>query len=167
MATRLGPNHVYVIPPNAVLTLERGVFRVATPAETGLRTPIDAFFRSLAEDQGEAAVGIILSGTGTDGTSGLRAIKEHGGLTLAQAPETARYDSMPESAIAAGLVDVVAARRGDARAPRGLRAPARATSGAARPSRVDAEVAAAPASGSARSCSGTPGTTSAATRRAR
>jgi two-component system CheB/CheR fusion protein len=102
---RARPNRVYVIPPNAVLTLERGVLRVARPAETGLRTPVDAFFRSLAQDQGEAAVGIILSGTGTDGTSGLRAIKEHGGLTLAQAPETARYESMPESAIAAGLVD--------------------------------------------------------------
>jgi two-component system CheB/CheR fusion protein len=99
------PDHVHVIPPNAVLTLERGVFRLATPAETGLRSPVDEFFRSLAVDQGEAAVGIIVSGTGSDGTRGLRAIKEHGGLTLAQAPETARYESMPESAIAAGLVD--------------------------------------------------------------
>ncbi len=105
--TRARPNHVYVIPPNSVLTLERGVLRIARPAETGLRAPVDAFFRSLARDQGETAAGIILSGTGTDGTSGLRAIKEHGGLTLAQAPETARYESMPESAIAAGLVDAV------------------------------------------------------------
>ena len=99
------PNHVYIIPPNAVLTLERGLLRVARPAETGLRTPIDAFFRSLAQDRGENAVGIIVSGAGTDGTAGLRAIKESGGLTLAQAPETATYDSMPQSAIAAGLVD--------------------------------------------------------------
>ena len=99
------PDHVYIIPPNAVLTLERGVLRVATAADTGLRTPIDAFLRSLARDHGENAVGIILSGAGTDGTAGLRAIKENGGLTLAQAPGTARYESMPQSAIAAGLVD--------------------------------------------------------------
>ncbi len=102
---RAQPDHVYVIPPNAVLTLARGVLRVAPAVETGLRTPIDAFLRSLAQDRGEGAVGIILSGAGTDGTAGLRAIKENGGLTLAQAPETARYDSMPQSAIAAGLVD--------------------------------------------------------------
>ena len=99
------PDHVYVIPPNAVLTLERGGLRVATAADTGLRTPIDAFLRSLAKDQGQDAVGILLSGAGTDGTAGLRAIKEYGGLTLAQNPATARYDSMPQSAIAAGLVD--------------------------------------------------------------
>ena len=102
---RAQPNHVYVIPPNTVLTLQRGVLRLAEPAEAGLRTPVDAFFRSLAQDQGDGAVGIILSGTGSDGTSGLRAIREQGGLTLAQAPETARYEDMPESAIAAGLVD--------------------------------------------------------------
>jgi two-component system CheB/CheR fusion protein len=103
---RAQPDHVYVIPPNAVLTLEQGVLRVASAAATGLRTPIDAFLRSLAQDQGENAVGIIVSGAGTDGTAGLRAIKENGGLALAQVPETAKYDSMPQSAIAAGLVDV-------------------------------------------------------------
>ncbi|HEX7836746.1 MAG TPA: chemotaxis protein CheB, partial [Kofleriaceae bacterium] len=102
---RAQPNHVYIIPPNAVLTLERGVLRVARSEEAGLRTPIDAFFRSLGRDQGERAIGIVLSGAGSDGTAGLRVIKEHGGLTLAQSPETARYDSMPQSAIAAGLVD--------------------------------------------------------------
>ena len=99
------PNHVYVIPPNAVLTLEQGVLRVARPAEPGLRTPIDTFFRSLARDQHEHAAGVVLSGAGSDGTAGLRSLKEHGGLTLAQSPETAKYDSMPLSAIAAGLVD--------------------------------------------------------------
>jgi two-component system CheB/CheR fusion protein len=72
-----------------------------------LRTPVDAFFRSLASDQGERAIGIVLSGAGSDGTAGLRMIKEHGGLTVAQAPETAKFDSMPQSAIAAGLVDFV------------------------------------------------------------
>ncbi len=104
-ATRARPNHVYVIPPNSVLTLERGVFKVVKAAEAGLRSPIDAFLRSLAQDQGEAAAGVILSGTGTDGTAGLRAIREQGGLTLAQALETAKYESMPESVISAGLVD--------------------------------------------------------------
>ncbi len=99
------PNHVYIIPPNTVLTLEHGQIRVVRSAEAGLRTPIDAFLRSLARDQGEHAIGVILSGAGSDGTVGLRAIKEHGGLTVAQSPETAKYDSMPQSAIAAGLVD--------------------------------------------------------------
>ena len=109
------PNHAYVIPPNAVLTLERGVLRVARPAETGLRTPIDTFFRSLAVGHGESSVGIVLSGAGTDGTAGLRAIKEHGGLTLAQPPEAAKFDSMPGSAIAAGVVDFVLPPAGIAR----------------------------------------------------
>jgi two-component system CheB/CheR fusion protein len=103
---RAQPNHVYIIPPNAVLTLEHGLLRVARSDETGLRTPIDAFFRSLGRDQGEHAIGVILSGAGSDGTVGLRVVKEHGGLTLAQSPETARYDSMPRSAIAAGVVDL-------------------------------------------------------------
>ena len=99
------PNHAYIIPPNAVLTLQRGLLRVARPAESGLRAPIDAFLRSLAKEYKESAVGIIVSGAGTDGTAGLRAIKENGGLTLAQTPVTAKFDSMPQSAIAAGLVD--------------------------------------------------------------
>lgn len=101
------PDHVYVIPPNAQLTLERGCLRVTTLNEPGPQMPADALFRSLAEDRGERAVGIVLSGTGTDGTSGLRAIKEHGGLTLAQSPGTAKHDAMPRSAIGAGLVDYV------------------------------------------------------------
>ena len=101
------PNHVYVIPPNAALTIEQGFLRITTPADLGLRSPVDLFFRSLAVARGDAAVGIILSGTGTDGTSGCRAIKEHAGLTLAQTPDTAKYEGMPASAIAAGVVDVV------------------------------------------------------------
>ena len=71
----------------------------------GHRTPIDSFFRSLAEDQGENAVCILLSGTGTDGTLGLRAVKEYGGMAMAQTPESAQYDSIIRSAIATGLVD--------------------------------------------------------------
>ena len=99
-------NHVYIIPPNSVLTLEKGLLRVVRPAEEGVRTPIDAFLRSLAREQGERAIGIIVSGAGSDGTAGLRAIKDQGGFTLAQAPETAKYDSMPQNAIAAGPVDM-------------------------------------------------------------
>jgi PAS domain-containing protein len=99
-------NHVYIIPPNSVLTLEKGLLRVTRPAEEGVRTPIDAFLRSLAREQGERAIGIILSGAGSDGTAGLRAVKDQGGFTLAQSPETAKYDSMPQNAIAAGLVDM-------------------------------------------------------------
>jgi two-component system CheB/CheR fusion protein len=102
-------DRVFVIPPNAVLTIEAGILRVATPAPPREhRKPIDTFFASLAEDQQEKAVSIILSGSGSDGSLGLRAIKEHGGFTLAQAgfDETALL-GMPSSAAATGLVDEV------------------------------------------------------------
>ena len=74
-------------------------------APRGLRLPIDFFFRSFAQDRGERAICIVLSGTGTDGTLGLKAIKEEGGMVIVQAPESAKYDGMPRSAIATGLVD--------------------------------------------------------------
>jgi two-component system CheB/CheR fusion protein len=98
-------DRVHVIPPNATMTIERGVLRLVTPRAEGM--VIDAFFRSLAEDQQDNAVGVVLSGSGSDGTLGLKAIKEQGGLTLAQAGESSRYDSMPRSAQAAGVVDFV------------------------------------------------------------
>ena len=102
--------HAYVIPPNQDLSISQGKLRLTQPITThGLRLPIDFFFRSLAEDQGELAVGIILSGTGTDGTQGLKSIKEAGGLVIVQAPETADYDGMPRSALATHLVDFVSA----------------------------------------------------------
>jgi len=104
------PDHVYVIPPNRDIAILRGVLQVIEPAEPrGLRLPIDRFFRSLADDQGARATGVVLSGMGTDGTQGLRAIHDHGGLTIAQTPTTAQFDAMPRSAIASGAVDVVAA----------------------------------------------------------
>jgi two-component system, chemotaxis family, CheB/CheR fusion protein len=103
--TRAEADRVYVIAPGTLLTLEDGAFRVAAAVDETVRAPVDAFFRSLAEDQRDRAVGIVLSGAGHDGTAGLRAIKERGGLTLAQCPKTAKHDSMPESAIEAGLVD--------------------------------------------------------------
>ncbi len=99
------PNHVYVIPPNRDMTIYHSSLQLSIPAEPrGQRMPIDAFLRSLAEDQSEKANGIILSGTGTDGTLGLRAILGAGGITLAQEPTTAKFDGMPVSAIQAGYV---------------------------------------------------------------
>jgi two-component system CheB/CheR fusion protein len=95
-----------VTPENAVITIREGVLRVAKPVgEEGRRAPIDLFLLSLAEDQGENAACIIVSGAGHDGTLGLRAIKEHGGLTMAQSAETAAHDSMLHSAVKTGLVD--------------------------------------------------------------
>jgi len=99
------PNHVYVIPPNATLSIEEGALRSVSPRVRG--TTIDDFFRSLAEDQAQNAIGIILSGSGTDGTVGLKAIKEAGGLTFAQAPLSSAFDSMPRSAAASGIVDFI------------------------------------------------------------
>ena len=105
---RLQPNQVYVIPPNATLTVDGGILRLSTPAQArGHRAPINIFFRSLAEDQGENAVCVILSGTGSDGTIGMKSIKEYGGLAIAQDSATAKYDSMPRNAFATGLVDYV------------------------------------------------------------
>jgi len=99
-------NRIYVIPPNASLTLVDGHLRLSVPTEQrGLRTPIDGFFLSLAEVRGERGAGVVLSGAGSDGTLGLRAIKEHGGLTIAQ--EGAEYDGMMRSAVRSGMVDFV------------------------------------------------------------
>ena len=104
---RVAPNHVYVIPPNASLTIARGILRLAPrpPKRTPARS-IDVFLESLAADQRECAIGVILSGTASDGTIGLEAIKAEGGITFAQ-DESARYDSMPRSAVTAGCVDFV------------------------------------------------------------
>jgi two-component system, chemotaxis family, CheB/CheR fusion protein len=106
--TRPEPNNVYLIPPNKNLIIEGGILKLLKPQEPrGQRSPIDVFFRSLAVDQGDNAACLILSGTGSDGTIGLRAIKECGGLTMAQATGSAKFDSMPNSAIATGLGDYV------------------------------------------------------------
>jgi two-component system CheB/CheR fusion protein len=104
--TVVGANHIYVIPPNASLTIVDDHLHLSPPvASRGHRTPIDGFLLSLAEARGERAAGVILSGTGSDGTLGLRAIKEQGGLTLAQ--EGAEYDGMMRSAVGSGMVDFV------------------------------------------------------------
>jgi two-component system, chemotaxis family, CheB/CheR fusion protein len=102
------PGHVYVIPPNHDLSLLHGKLHLLDPAAPrGLRLPIDFFFRSLAEDQREKSIAVILSGMGSDGVFGLRAVKEKGGLTLVQDPATAEADSMPRSAIEAGVADII------------------------------------------------------------
>ncbi|MGC9451351.1 MAG: chemotaxis protein CheB [Oceanipulchritudo sp.] len=107
--TPVRKDHVYVIPPNKDISILHGVLHLLEPtAPRGLRLPIDFFLRSLALDQRERSIGVILSGMGSDGTLGLRAIKETGGLVLVQDPQTAKCDSMPRSAIDADLADIVA-----------------------------------------------------------
>jgi len=103
------PDHVYVIPPDATLTIQGGALHVVKPAPAREhRRPIDTLFASLAEDQGECAVCVILSGAGSDGTLGLRSIKEHGGFSLAQAEfDESALPGMPRSAAATGLIDFV------------------------------------------------------------
>lgn len=106
---RVEPDVVYVIPSNCELTVVGGRLHLGHSSQPrGLRLPIDVLFCSLARDQGERAIGVVLSGMGADGTLGLLAIKSQGGLALAQSPESAQFDSMPKSAIAAGCVDIVA-----------------------------------------------------------
>ena len=104
----LEPNRVHVIPPQAYLALDDGVLRIlAPPARAGARMPIDFFLNSLAKSYGERAVAIILSGTGTDGSVGVKAVSENGGLVIAQEPDEASYAGMPRSAIATGAVNLV------------------------------------------------------------
>ena len=106
---RIKPEHVYVIPPNRNLSLLHGVLHLEEQIKSsGLRLPIDHFFRSLADDQQEHGIGVILSGMGSDGTLGLRALKEKAGIVFVQAPTSAQFAGMPHSAINAGLADVVA-----------------------------------------------------------
>lgn len=103
------PDCVYVIPPNTELSVVDGLLNLAEPVEPrGLRLPINVLFSSLASARGERAIGVVLSGMGSDGTLGLQAIKAVGGLTAAQEPDTAQFDAMPASAIAAHCVDLVA-----------------------------------------------------------
>jgi two-component system, chemotaxis family, CheB/CheR fusion protein len=105
---RVKPNTIYVARPEGYLALLNGRFQFMDPKEPfTVRLPIDYFFRSLAEDQHECAVGIILSGTASDGTLGVKAIKGAGGMTMVQEPDSAKYSGMPRSAVATGQVDYV------------------------------------------------------------
>jgi two-component system CheB/CheR fusion protein len=99
-------NCAYIIPPNRDMAFLGGSLQLLEPsAPRGQRLPIDFFFRSLAADQHERAIGIVLSGTGSDGTLGVRAIKGESGMVMAQSPESTEFDGMPRSALATGLVD--------------------------------------------------------------
>lgn len=104
----MAPDHVYVIPPNRDMAIFHGALQLSVPeTPRGQRMAIDFFLRSLAEDQGENAIGVILSGTGTDGTLGLRAIQGVGGVSFVQDPSTAKYEGMPASAVRSGLATYV------------------------------------------------------------
>ncbi|MCX7044379.1 MAG: PAS domain-containing protein [Candidatus Sumerlaeota bacterium] len=103
---KVQPNCAYIIPPNRDMAFLSGTLQLLEPsAPRGQRLPIDFFFRSLAQDQHERAICVVLSGTGSDGTLGVRAIKGEGGMVMAQTPESTEHDGMPRSAIATGLVD--------------------------------------------------------------
>ena len=102
------PDHVYLAPGGTNLAILHGTLHLMEPPpQERVPLPIDYFFRSLAEDQKQRAAGVVLSGTGSDGSFGLRAIKAESGMTIAQDPQSARYQGMPRCAIAAGVVDVV------------------------------------------------------------
>ena len=102
------PNHVYLIPPDKYITISKGALRIRKPDERhGQRMPVDFFFRSLAKEQSEDAICIIFSGGGSDGTFGLQAVHSAGGASFVQDPATAKYESMPKSAISSGLVTFV------------------------------------------------------------
>jgi two-component system CheB/CheR fusion protein len=104
------PDHFYVIPPGTYLSVENNILRLSRPhARHGARLPFDFLLHAMAEEYGPRAVSVILSGTGADGSLGLRSIKEGGGLIIAQDPSEASYDGMPRSAISTGAVDIVLA----------------------------------------------------------
>ncbi|HTV21198.1 MAG TPA: chemotaxis protein CheB, partial [Polyangiaceae bacterium] len=103
-------DHVFVAPSGSLVELDRATFRLLPLGESDQRrAPIDALFRSLAASFGPRAVAIVLSGTGSDGTVGIQQVANEGGMTIAQEPATAKYDSMPRSAIATGVIDHVLA----------------------------------------------------------
>ena len=107
--TRVEANCVYIIPPNKDMSILHGSLHLFDPTTPrGLRLPIDFFFRTLADDQQEHSIGVILSGMGSDGTLGLRSIKEKAGVVFVQDPASSKFDGMPRSAIDAGLADVIA-----------------------------------------------------------
>ena len=125
--TLVEANHVYVIPPCCHLDISNGVLHIVPRPEVGLHLPIDAFFTALAAERGRNAAGVVLSGTAADGTRGLETIQRAGGVTFAQETQTAKFDGMPGSAIAAGVADFILPPAGIARqlvaVARGFEAP--------------------------------------------
>ena len=158
-----------MIPPNTSLTIERGVLRLAPRGHpVGPAMPVDHFLRSLAADRKAQAIGVILSGTGTDGTLGMQAVEAEGGITFAQ-DSSARYEGMPRSAIDAGCVDFVRPPAGIARElTRISRHPYVSNGGkpapVARPEEEPAEEPERPSARSSRHCGRRPGWTSPSTR---
>src|ERR1041385_3277858 len=105
---RVEPNHVYVIPPNKSLEIQDGHIEVKNVTRSEVRrAPVDIFFRTLAESPGPRAGSVVLSGTGANGSMGMKRVKERGGLCIVQDPEEAEYDDMPRNSLATGLVDYV------------------------------------------------------------
>lgn len=104
---KVEPDTVYLIPPKKYMTLQQGALLLYDYPSGTLNHPIDIFFTSLAEEKKEHAIVVVLSGTGSDGTNGIKAVKEHGGLVIAQAPESAKFDGMPKSVIQTGLADFI------------------------------------------------------------
>ena len=105
---QIARNHLYVIPPATYLSLGGGALHVSPPeARHGLRLPFDHLLHALAAEYGAGGIAVVLSGTGADGSLGVRAVKERGGLVIVQDPDEAAYDGMPRSAIATGVVDRV------------------------------------------------------------
>jgi two-component system CheB/CheR fusion protein len=106
--TKIEPNHVYLNPPDKNVMIINNALQLMEPVKTGgINLPIDSFFKSMAVEMGEKAICVILSGTATDGTLGLKAVKAEGGLVMVQDPDSAKYDGMPRSAIATGMVDFI------------------------------------------------------------
>jgi len=101
------PNHIYLIPPASMMSVSGNELHLRPKSPRGLALPIDFFFSSLARSHGNRAIGVVLSGTGSDGTRGAVAINDAGGLLLSQDPESAKFDGMPRSVIATGLVDAI------------------------------------------------------------
>lgn len=108
----VAPNRVYLIPPKKNLTIKAGHLLLTDYDHRAINHPIDVFFTSLAEESCDRAVGIVLSGTGSDGTNGIKSIKEHGGIVMAQDPKSAKFDGMPRSVINTGLADFVLTPQG-------------------------------------------------------
>jgi len=108
--TRIEPNYLYVIPPGVYLSVAAGALHLSQPtAQHGARLPFDFLLHSLAKAYGQRATGVVLSGTGDDGSRGIQSIKDHGGFVIAQDPEESNFDGMPRSAIRTGHVDLILA----------------------------------------------------------
>ena len=102
--TRVQPGRVYVIPPDANVVLNKGHLMLLSRRSHGINMPVDHFFRSLAAEEENCAVGVVLSGTGTDGTLGMQAIKGQGGITFAQDEDSSEFKGMPQNAFASGAL---------------------------------------------------------------